>query len=437
MFNLAVTDTHGNLAGEPSLEALARLGRDILPIDRRDMILLPAGSTIAMLPGREALALRRKGKGTKQVRIKTLDGEQVYPASAILPPGYTRTLLPAYAPGKGDVPTLPYFAFTAMAFRKDQPFCGALRTHRDIRWEPGMFNSLELPDRIKKLKKQFPDNRMIPHLEKCSLKYRCFTAQNVFYKRWEGGFPTAAVCNASCIGCISESHNSRVSSPQNRIDFVPTVEELTELGVYHLEGSRPIISFGQGCEGEPLTRGDLIRDAIRRIREMTGKGHININTNGSLTGVLMELFDAGLDMVRISLNSPLREEYEKYFKPSGYSYDDVVNSIDQSRQAGGFVSINLLYMPGINDRESQVEALLDFLRRHPVNMIQLRNLNMDPDLYIREMGIPRGKSLGTRGMLRAISREFPSLLIGNFTIYPEEEGNEADPETLGLWTPPR
>ena len=67
-------------------------------------------------------------------------------------------------------------------------------------------------------------------------------------------------------------------SPNNRrvlpgaaraIKFQPTVEEIVEIARPHLETEEAIISFGQGCEGEPLLAWRTIAGAIREIRKET------------------------------------------------------------------------------------------------------------------------------------------------------------------------
>ena len=45
---------------------------------------------------------------------------------------------------------------------------------------------------------------------------------------------------------------------------------------------RVMVSFGQGCEGEPLLRWKEIERAIRLVRARTRRGSIHANTNGSL-----------------------------------------------------------------------------------------------------------------------------------------------------------
>jgi hypothetical protein len=64
---------------------------------------------------------------------------------------------------------------------------------------------------------------------------------------------------------------------------VPSPEEIAEVALRHILVARnPVVSFGQGCEGEPLMVSDTIREAIRLIRTRTQAGTINLNTNASL-----------------------------------------------------------------------------------------------------------------------------------------------------------
>ena len=63
----------------------------------------------------------------------------------------------------------------------------------------------------------------------------------------------------------------------------PTLDEIVPPFVRHLnEAPDPIISFGQGCEGEPITQWKRISEAIAAIRAETKQGTINLNTNGSV-----------------------------------------------------------------------------------------------------------------------------------------------------------
>ena len=64
----------------------------------------------------------------------------------------------------------------------------------------------------------------------------------------------------------------------------------------HLEKAPDaIVSFGQGCEGEPLTETDLMVKSIKLIRRETARGIVHLNTNGYSAKNLKKLCDAGLD----------------------------------------------------------------------------------------------------------------------------------------------
>ena len=117
--------------------------------------------------------------------------------------------------------------------------------------------------------------------------------------------PTSPVCNAACIGCISLQPSGCCPATQDRIQFVPRADEIAEIAVPHLKNAiKPIVSFGQGCEGEPLLSSRNNRKIDRTISESaTDKGTINLNTNASIPGNVDRLIKAGLDSIRVSMNS--------------------------------------------------------------------------------------------------------------------------------------
>ena len=120
----------------------------------------------------------------------------------------------------------------------------------------------------------------------------------------------------------------------------------------HLQKAESAIaSFGQGCEGEPLLQDKTLEAAIKLIRKQTDRGTINLNTNGYSPEKIKRLAGAGLNSVRISLNSSLKKSYDAYYRPVNYKYADVLKSIAVAKQNGLYVSINLLVFPGYTDRE--------------------------------------------------------------------------------------
>jgi pyruvate-formate lyase-activating enzyme len=329
-----------------------------------------------------------------------------------LPAGYTRLLLPAYAAAR-DAPPLPLFGYTFACVVADRLHVAAMRTDEAEEWEPRRFAAGELETLVRRRCEREPDNRVLRQLSICSLDYACFTAQNVFLERGEAALPVSPKCNARCIGCISELDvDAGIPSPQSRIADEAAANELATVAVHHLERVPDgIVSFGQGCEGEPLLRSVTIARAIEAIRARRGNGTINLNTNGSSSGALARCIDAGLDAVRISLNSFRSNIYAAYYRPLGYGLDDVFECIALALSRGVRVSLNLLTHPGVTDDAEEIAAMEAFLRAHPVDMVQTRTLNIDPAVYFAAVGRPRAPL----GMRRAIERIGKIARVGNFT----------------------
>ena len=332
-----------------------------------------------------------------------------------LPIGYTRTHLPAYAETETSFP-LPFFGYSAIAGWRGQLYAAAIQTDDPAHWLPTAFNRRKLERAVRERLEAEPENRVLAHHAHCALDYACPTASNVFLRRWEGAVAVSAGCNARCVGCISKQEEDELVSPQDRLTFLPTVEEIVTVGVAHLEAAPDAIySFGQGCEGEPLLQARRIEQAIRAMREKTTSGTININTNASNPRALQRLYDAGLDSLRASTISARRETYDAYYRPIGYTLDDVKRSLVLAHEAGVYTSINLLCFPGLIDCEDEVEALLGFLRETETRLIQLRNLNIDPELLWSRVPRPHGAPMGMRTMIETLRREAPEVEIGNFS----------------------
>ena len=337
--------------------------------------------------------------------------------AAVLPVGYTRTYLPAFI--KSDsAPILPLYGYTAVALVNDEIYVAAVKSDDNVKWHPDHYNTADLPDKIAHVQGELTNNRLVEHLAHCSLTWHCCTAQNLFYHRWEAGIPTSPVCNANCLGCISLQAAECCPSPQSRIEFRPTAEEVAQIGCYHLAASEsPIISFGQGCEGEPALAYEVIAPAIKSIRQTTTKGVININTNGGFLEGMKAIVDAGLDSMRVSIISAIEDTYQAYYRSSSYTLADVKASIAYAKERGVFVSLNMLSFPGLNDRETEVAAWEEFIKETKIDMIQLRNLNIDPDVLWDIIPQSSAPILGVPELVKRLQSCDNNLIIGSFSHY--------------------
>ncbi len=398
---LAYADDRGRMYFDDARTPLADGGDVRLP--RRDeLIPAPPGTLPTMLPGRAPLL----ADFSVPERPVTL--------GALLPAGFTRLLLPAFR-SRAHAPTLPLFGYTYACVVNDELHVAAMRTDASDDWTPRTFVTGELEALVAARRSCDPGNGVLAQLATCSLSYGCFTAQNVFLERGEAALPVSPKCNARCIGCISEQDPAAgIPSPQARVRDEASADELARIALAHLERvPEGIVSFGQGCEGEPLLRATTIARAVERIRAVTSAGTINLNTNGSLPASFGMLIDAGLDAVRVSLNSFRPHTYAAYYRPLGYDLDDVLGCVRAAVAAKLRVSLNLLTHPGVTDDVREIAASDAFLAAVPVTMVQTRTLNIDPDRYFAAVGRPDSPPLGLREALRRITGR--GVRVGNFT----------------------
>lgn len=381
---LLVADNKGKIFPcEGYLPAVMKAGI-FFPSDACPMMPLPRGSEIFMLPGRAPVGIDGK---TRLFACPVPADGGYHAVAAFLSPGVVSAASPAYYETGTDTRALPLFSYSACFMFKGKIYASGVRVDDDTRHDFWRMNPDSIKKGIKKFKKLFPKNGLVPHLEKCVNVYSCPNAMNLFLSRHEAPLPVSPSCNASCAGCISKQAG-RTVSPQNRITFVPRPGEIAEIALYHFQNAKgAIVSFGQGCEGEPLLSEETMHEAILMIRRMGGDGTINLNTNASRPEAVSRLFDAGLDSIRVSMNSAREKYYRIYYRPKGYGFRDVIKSIKAAKKKKGFVSINYLAMPGFTDERGEFEALKRLSDVCSPDMVQMRNLNYDPRGYFKLLGV--------------------------------------------------
>ena len=401
-------DERGEIFDAPDWSAVGVSGAEKRICEKSDMIPLPESSELMFLPARTAV-------GFRQGAMKKL-GRNKFAVAATLPVGYTRLLLPAFEKQPG-APMLPLFGYAAVAWSRGKLWVAAMRSDETNKWNPALYNGKDLRRRIATVRKALPDNRLVDHLAHCSTEWHCCTAQNLFYQRWEAGIPSSPVCNANCLGCISLQPSECCPAPQSRISFRPTAAEVAAVAVYHLATApEPIISFGQGCEGEPSLAADTIAAAIGQVRQKTDRGILNINTNAGYTEGIRQIVDAGIDSLRVSLISARESTHQAYYR-SSYSLNDVRASIRYAKQKQRHVSVNMLLFPGVNDSPAEIAAWREFLQDTGVDMIQLRNLNMDPDELRSALPDFSAAGIGIPAMVRQLQEALPALQFGSFSHF--------------------
>ena len=418
---IVVSDSKGNIFEIPDLLMVGASVNSIILPDETSIIQLPQSSVLFTLPKRIPIGYDCISK--KPVAHDNYRGEPIYAVAAFLPPGYIRTLSSAYHE-LSEAPRLPLYCYSAVGWKNGRFYVAGNRIDRQVRHEIAD-ESLEIIDKHARIMlKRFPQNRLVRHLiENCVFKYRCPNACNLVLGKWECPIPVSSACNASCLGCIShQKKESGFCSSQHRLDFIPTVKEIEEYVLPHLQKApNPIASFGQGCECEPLLKVNLIEESIKRIRSQTSRGILNINTNASLPKAIERICIAGINSMRVSLNSAQEKYYTTYYQPKNYRFENICESIAIANKYDVWVSLNYLVFPGFTDHPSEIDALKKLLRKTKINMIQTRNLNIDPHWFIDKMGLNDLKEgIGMNRWVHEIKKVFPNVRLGYFNPTPAQ-----------------
>src|SRR5215472_12517970 len=129
--------------------------------DTSELIPAPEGTVQMILPGRRPLTTIGPARTG-------------YALAAVLPAGYTRLLVPAYAKERG-APDLPLFGYTFACAVDDRLHVAAVRTDESEDWQPRTFAHGELEALIERGLARDPSNRVLQQVALCSRDYGCFT----------------------------------------------------------------------------------------------------------------------------------------------------------------------------------------------------------------------------------------------------------------------
>ena len=400
--HMVYADENGQIFDHPNLLMVGSSGGRPATVPQHELVPVPRGSDLFILPGR-----RPVGLNPDTGELETMEGPYVA-VSTFLAPAWVRLRHPVYEAGD-NAPILPLYAYAAMGYSGGQFWTAAGRVDAEDRQDPWLFDENEIEKLANERRQESPDNRLVSQVHRCATEYGCRAAQNYFLGRYEAPLPTSEGCNAACIGCISLQPIGSCEAAHERVVKHPEAEEIAEVACEHIKRvDRAVVSFGQGCEGEPLLRADVLYESIQLIRERTPNGTIHLNSNASIPEAVDRLCQAGLQSM-----------------PRGYTFADVRESGRTVKRHGGFLSLNLLVFPGLNDMEAELTALEEFIAEVGVDMIQMRNLNIDPERYEAILGPGKcGDGIGLVAMMERLRAKFPALRFGYFNPPHQTFGDE-------------
>jgi pyruvate-formate lyase-activating enzyme len=373
MFSAVHSDRSGRIVVAADYAAAMSDGSSIGPLAAA--LPLPAGSDVVHLPGRTGIGLDRAGRSREL-------GQGRWGVGAIVPIGYLRMGVPAYADDLGQPPLTPRAYAAVGADTNGELVVSAVA----LEPEAGAADGRSAPDlvaRITATQRDHPSSRVLRQLARCAKDYRCRAAANAFLGRHDCALPVAAPRNERPPEVLV-LHDDADAAPTEPAAFRPTPEELADAASRHLEGGGTVVAFGRACEGEPLLTVRLVEDAIVGIRERTRLGTIHLETNGSLPVALRRLCEAGLDSVAVRVASARAETYEAIHRPDGFRFADVRASIASAIAARVSVALRVLILPGLTDRRQELEALVGLAGELPAeSSLVLCDLAADPQRALR------------------------------------------------------
>jgi pyruvate-formate lyase-activating enzyme len=335
-------------------------------------------------------------------------------AAALLPPGYLRTLLPAYADAteRPDLAPRPYAAVAAD--EGGALVVAAQQLDHDATHAAAAYARNEVASRVAEGLRTQPGDRLVRQLARCAREYGCHAAANAFFGRWECALPIAAPSNERAPAVVAAKRDGE-AEPSEIAAFHPSTDEVARLAQSHVAAGGTILGFGRACEGEPLLAAREVEEAIARIHAGTRDGTIHLSTNGSVPGGLRRLVAAGLDSLCLRVLAASPAAYEALHGPDGYRFADVRASIRLAADLPIATSMLVPVLPGLFDRPDELAALIALLSDLPEgSALLLRDLHADP---LRALALVPDRSAAPLGVARAVERireELPRLRVGAF-----------------------
>jgi len=398
MFAAVHADRSGRIVLARDRGAAVFDGRAARALERA--IPLPLGALVEPLVDRLAMGLDRTG-------VARSLGAGRWAVGARLPAGFVRLGHPAYLTNDASPLTPGRFAAVGADERGELVVAAEAIERED---QAGEMPESSLAARIADGLRERPSSRLVRQLARCAKDYRCRAAANAFLHRADIAVPVAAPVNEHPPDGIAVRAQPD-AMPTELAALEPTTAEIADLAVAHLEAGGTMVAFGRACEGEPLLAARTIDLAIAQIRARTALGSIHLETNGSVPSALHRFAEAGLDSVAIRIGSARSETYERLHGPRGYRFTDVRASIDAASDAKLSLAVIVLVMPGLTDRERELDALVSLCGAlRAGSQVLLRDLVADPAAVVRVIGA--GEPLGVDRLLARLRAELPSLRLG-------------------------
>ena len=340
---------------------------------------LPADARLLPLPDRAAIGIDRRG-------LPRPLGPARWALGAILRPGHLRTHLPA-ADAAAEAPPLEPLPYAAVAAGPG----GELVVAAVALGAPAVAapEHADLASRITGRLRAEPSNRLLRQLARCAKEYECPAARNAFLGRGECALPIGAPPSEQAGPAVALRRREE-RAPADPSAMHATAADVAAVTAAHFAAGGSSVSFGQACEGDPLGNVRTVTDALALItRPAVARGQLILRTSGSSAAALARVADAGIDRVVVALASAHGPTYERVHGPTGHRWSDVRASLREATARKLPLTLELLTLPGLTDRESEARALVALLGELPAGT-ELAPVDLAADPYALLGRLPTG-----------------------------------------------
>lgn len=355
---------------------------------------LPPEARLVPLADRAAIGIDRRG-------LPRPLGPARWALAAILRPGLLRTHLPAVDPA-ADVAPLEPLPYAAVAADAAGELVVAAVTLGDA--SPMAPAADDIASRITERLRREPSNRLLRQLARCAREYECPAARNAFLGRGECALPIGAPLNDRAGPVVAPRRREERAPTGEPTAMRATAEDVAAVANAHFAAGGTSVSFGHGCEGEPLGLVRTVTGAVGLITRPAA-GEIILRTNGSSAAALARAADAGIDRAIVALASAAGPTYERVHAPIGYRWTDVRASLREAASRKLALTIELLSLPGLTDRESEARAIVALLGELPAGTLLLP-VDLAADPYALLARLPKdGATIGIATLLERLRTE--------------------------------
>jgi wyosine [tRNA(Phe)-imidazoG37] synthetase (radical SAM superfamily) len=204
--------------------------------------------------------------------------------------------------------------------------------------------------------------------------------------------PDTKQCNFDCIYCELKG-----AKPVDTIENPPSVKEVITSVKEALLKHKDIDVITLTANGEP-TLYPYMKELVKELHVIKNNSKLLILSNGA-TVTCKEVRDVlkEIDIVKLSLDCVSEKCFKKIDRPiKGLHVEDIIEGIKEFRKIyDKELVLEVLVVEGINDKQSEFEALRDVLKDIKPDRIDISTVDRPPAYDVRSVSIERLKELAT------------------------------------------